>query len=266
MTRRLAQACFVLMAVACATTGLSARAASPQWREEKSEHFIVAYQNVPASFVQDVIEAAEDHYRDTITTLGFTRYKGWTWDKRVRIVIYDSKDTYARSSHYGWSSGQVNPATKEIVTFPSESGFFDSLLPHELGHIIFREGVGFNDNIPLWLEEGVAMYQERSRRLGADAGVRSLIAEGTYIPLADLDRMGLSSTTDPATVHAFYTEAASLVGFLMNKYEVYRFARLCRDLRDGERFEWSLKKAYMEFPDLATLERAWRRYLNDTGE
>ena len=250
------------MAVAAAP----APAAPAAWREHKSEHFIILYQDVPVSFVREVASAAEEHYRDTMTTLGFTRYNGWTWDERVKIVIYDSQEAYVGSSRYAWSSGQVNPATKEIVTFPSESGFFDSLLPHELGHIIFREAVGFDDNVPLWLEEGVAMYQERSRRLGADTGVRKLIAQEAYIPLEDLDQMVLRSGTDRDTVHAFYTEAASLVGFLINEYEVYRFVRLCGGLREGLRFEWALKKAYMEFPDLAALERGWRRYLNDNGE
>jgi len=217
MIGKFAQACLVLAAAACAlTAGPAAGASSPSWREEKSEHFVIAYQNVPVSFVKEVVRSAEEHYRDTVTTLGFTRYKGWTWDKRVKIVIYDSQDAYVKSSHYGWSSGQVNPQTKEIATFPSESGFFDSLLPHELGHIIFREGVGFNDNIPLWLEEGVAMYQERARRFGADEGVRALIREDAYIPLEDLDQIGLRSGTDRATVHALYNEAASFVGFLIN--------------------------------------------------
>jgi hypothetical protein len=263
MIRKFACACSLVLAVACV---LPAMAVAPEWREEKSEHFIVAYQNVPLSFVKEVVQAAEEHYRQTMTTLGFTRYKGWTWDERVRIAIYDSKDAYTASSHYAWSGGQVDPKGKEIVTFPSESGFFDTLLPHELGHIIFREGVGFHNNIPLWLEEGVAMYQERARRLGADDDVRRLIAEDAYIPLKDLDQMVLRSATDRAAVDAFYTEAASLVGFLINKYEIYRFARLCGDLRDGQRFEWALKKAYMEFPDLAALERAWRRYLDGTRQ
>lgn len=244
----------------------SAAGAAAGWREEKSEHFIVGYQHVPESFVRDVIDAAEEHYRHTMTTLGFTRYRGWTWDKRVRIVIYDSQKAYQESSGYAWSSGQVNPATKEIMTFPSDSGFFDSLLPHELGHIIFREAVGFHNNVPLWLDEGVAMYQERARRLGADEKVRDLIAEDSYIPLTELDRMVLRSGTDQTTVRAFYAEAASLVSFLINTREIYRFSRLCRDLHDGRRFEEALKKSYMEFSDLDALEGAWRRYLNDTRE
>jgi hypothetical protein len=255
-------ACLFLMT---AVSGMSfVSAAEPGWREEKSEHFIIVYQNVPKSFVKDVVDSAEEQYQKTITTLGFTRYQGWTWDKRVRIVIYDSQAAYAKSSHNSWSAGEVNVAAKFIVTFPSESGFFDSLLPHELGHIVFREGVGAYNNIPLWMEEGVAMYQERSRRLGADEDVRALIEEGSFIPLEVLDQMALRSSTDRATVHAFYAEAASLVGFLINKYEVYRFARLCRALREGQGFELALKKSYMEIPDLAALERAWRKYLNGT--
>lgn len=246
------------------TIGVSSAAAA--WREEKSDHFVVAYQNVPESFVKDVIDAAEAQYRQTITTLGFTRYQGWTWDKRVRIVIYDSQEAYARASRSEWSAGQVNTAARLIMTFPSERGFFDSLLPHELGHIVFREGVGRYNNVPLWLEEGVAMYQERARRIGADEDVRSLIAQGAFIPLGTVGQMALHSGTDRSVVEAFYAQAASLVSFMINEYEVYRFARLCRELREGQTFEVALKKAYMEFSDIKALERAWRRYLDGTRE
>ena len=234
------------------------------WQQQKSDHFILIYQSVPDSFIQEVVDSAEAYYQDTMTTLGFTRYKGWTWSERVKIRVYDSRRAYTGSSHYAWSAGQVNPATREIATFPSQNGFFDSTLPHELGHIIFHEAVGFGDNIPLWLDEGVAMYQEKARRLGADDAVRAMIADGTFIPLAALDSTGLDAGTDQTVVQAFYTEAASLVGFMINKYETYRFERLCRELKLGTPFAWALKKAYMEFDDLEALEKAWNGYLNET--
>jgi hypothetical protein len=233
------------------------------WQEVKSEHFIIRHQHVPSSFVKEVVRSAEDHYRETMTTLGFTRYKGWTWSGRVKINIYNSRQDYVGSAHHSWSAGQVDPAAKEISTFPSESGFFDSILPHELGHIIFREAAGFNGNIPLWLDEGVAMYQERAKSIGADGHVRELIDSGAYIPLAQLDAMALGSKTDRAVVNAFYNEAASLVGFLIKKYEVYRFERLCHELMKGKPFTVALKKAYMQFDGLGALEKAWRGYLND---
>ena len=241
-------------------------AASSPWKENKSDHFIVACQHVPPDFVREVIRTAEANYIETMTTLGFTRYKGWAWGSRVRITIYDSREAYVDSSHYGWSAGEVNPASREIVTFPSESGFFDAILPHELGHIIFHEAVGFRDIVPLWLDEGVAMYQEKARRLGADAAVRELIHTGRYMPLDVLSRMDLGAGTDRDTVDGFYNEAASLVGFLINKGEVYRFARLCDELRGGRRFAWALRKAYMQYTDPAELEKAWRRYLNEAAD
>ncbi len=234
------------------------------WREVKSEHFIIKHQQVPSSFVKEVVNAAESHYRQTMTTLGFTRYKGWTWAGRVKIYIYHSHQDYVSSAHHEWSGGQVNPLTKEIVTFPSEKGFFDATLPHELGHIIFREAAGFNGNIPLWLDEGVAMYQERAKSIGADSRVRELIASGAYVPLAELDAMVLGAKTDRAVVDIFYQEAASLVGFLIKKYEIYRFERLCHELQKGRPFTVALNKAYMKFESLGALEKAWRRYLNET--
>ncbi len=236
------------------------------WQEVKSEHFIIKHQGVPSSFVKEVVSAAEAHYRQTMSTLGFTRYKGWTWAERVKISIYNSRQDYVASAHNTWSGGQVNPATKEIVTFPSENGFFDSILPHELGHIIFREAAGFNENIPLWLDEGVAMYQERAKGIGADGSVKELIKAGSYIPLAELDSMALGAKTDRAVVDAFYNESASLVGFLIKKYEVYRFERLCHELQKGRWGMVALKKSYMQFEGLGDLEKAWRKYLNETNK
>ena len=251
--------CAVLMMVAPAT-----RAEQSPWQEEKSEHFIVVYQNVPRSFVTEVVDSAEAYYRKTMTMLGFTRYKGWSWDRRVRIVVYDSQKSYVGSSHYSWSAAQANPLAREITTFPAENGFFDSTLPHELGHIIFREAVGFHNNIPLWLDEGVATYQQLGHGVGADEAVRELMASAAFIPLEQLDRTALQAGSDQATVNAFYDEAESLFGFLINRYEVYRFERLCHDLEQGRPFPESLKRSYMQFTGIVSLEKAWKEYLNET--
>ena len=40
---------------------------------------------------------------------------------------------------------------------------FENVLTHELTHIIFREYVGFGWNVPLWLDEGVAMFMEKKK-------------------------------------------------------------------------------------------------------
>jgi len=70
------------------------------------------------------------------------------------LNIYDNADDYVQAGKMAsWSHGVASPKNKVIRTFPAAHGFFDSTLPHELGHIIFREFVGFKAQVPIWFEE-----------------------------------------------------------------------------------------------------------------
>ena len=75
--------------------------------------------------------------------------------------------------------------------YPDVNGFFDTLLPHELGHIIFRDYIGFTAAVPLWFEEGVAIYQEKAKRLGSNKTVKEAIENGQFIPLSQLSGVRL---------------------------------------------------------------------------
>ena len=196
--------------------------------------------------------------------LGFTRYKGWNRDERAKIYIYDNADDYVTSGkQISWSHGVASPRDKVIRTFPSAHGFFDSTLPHELGHIIFREFIGFKARIPAWFEEGVAMSQEKARRWGAHDTVRQAIADGTFKPLAELSITSLRRKTSKELVNLFYAESASVVNFLISEYGQQRFVRFCRKLKEGGPFSWALDSVYVRFKDVNDLNDAWVRYLNN---
>jgi hypothetical protein len=237
-----------------------------EWREEKSDHFIVHFKNAPSGFAKKTVDRAEEIYRRTTTTLGITRYKSWTWDKRVKIFIYDNAQDYHSHAGYGWSGGIVGADGRTIMTYPSASGFFDSLLPHELGHIIFHDYLGPKAVVPLWLSEGVAMCLEEGGRIGADEEVRDAIARKRFISLKDLSYVTLTGDSDKEFVGLFYAESASIVNFLLTVGETYRFQRLCSFLKDGMRFEWALKKAYMNYQTISDLEREWRKTLGHEEE
>ncbi|MCX5706723.1 MAG: hypothetical protein NTW13_03560 [Candidatus Omnitrophica bacterium] len=56
-----------------------------------------------------------------------------------------------------------------------------------MSHIIFREFVGFNNPaVPLWLEEGVASYQEKSKYLTARVLIKEAIVKGNFMSLEKL--------------------------------------------------------------------------------
>jgi len=236
--------------------------AGEEWQEERSRHFVVYYQNTPQDFVETVLEAAEESYDRISDELGFTQYKDWSFSDRARIYIYDSKDHYLQQARQSnWSAGAAYYQSRTIRTYPSASGFFDSLLPHELGHIIFHEFIGKHVSIPRWFDEGVAMYQERARQWGAHRKVKEALEDGSFIPLEQLNRTRLSKDSSREKVELFYAESASVVNFLIQEQGRFKFLNFCRKLQGGDKFLHALERSYPRFKTLDRLNRAWVNYL-----
>src|SRR4030042_4577876 len=113
------------------------------WNISKSTHFIIYYKEAPQRFIDQLIDKAEGYYNDIADNLGFRRYNFWLWDNRAKIYIYDDAETYqAATKQPAWSYGCANVQDKVISTFINSKVFFDTILPHETGHIIFREFIG----------------------------------------------------------------------------------------------------------------------------
>ncbi len=232
------------------------------WNLERCRHFNIYYRDAPEAFVKTVKKSAEEYYVDVTRNLGFYRMRDWIFDRKATIYIFDDRDDYVkRSGQYAWSAGTASTRMKMIRTYPASHGFFDSTLPHELGHIIFREYVGYRTRIPLWFEEGVAMYQEKAKRFGANSLVKKAIQNGTFIPLEDLTAMRLTNRSPRETIELFYAESASAFNFIMASIGDHRFARLCRDFKDGGNFEEALERVYPRFRTLSRINKLWVKSL-----
>lgn len=236
----------------------------PEWNEYKKQHFIVYYKEAPFDFVKTVEESAERYYKEISREMGFIRHKSWNWDERAKIYIYDDSQDYVTAGrHARWSHGVASPSDKVIRTFPTAHGFFDSTLPHEIGHIIFREFIGYNSRVPPWLEEGVAMYQEKARRFGANRAVKQAMENEMFIPLSKLTLTRLHTKSDPELVNLVYAESASVVYFLITEYGKHRFVRFCRKLESGMKFEDALAAVYVRFKNIDRLNKSWTEYIED---
>ena len=116
--------------------------------------------------------------------------------------------------------------------------------------------------VPLWFEEGVAMYQEKAKRWGANKVVHQSQKTGEFIPLRELSQMRLDSQTEVKKVELFYAEAASIVYYLIQEQGTSRFVRLCHKIQEGVPFEEALKGVYVRFKNMDQLNKAWKDYLN----
>jgi len=233
--------------------------------EKKSTHFIVYYKkSVDSDFINDIIQSAENYYNEIASNLGYYRYKFWLWDERAKIYIYPDQSSFQTETNQpSWSGGCASYYEKKIWTYPHAAGFFDSILPHELGHIIFREFVGFGDSIPLWFEEGVASYQEKSKRYAAKNMVKDLLSKNQLLSIEQLSLIkNADNIMDKDSAEVFYAEAVSIIYFLIHRHGNYRFAKLCKSLKENISFEKALKKTYYNIKNIQDLQKEWVRYLN----
>jgi len=258
-----------------------------QWQELKGEHFIIYYVSDEA-FARKVRDTAEVYYRQIALDLGYPRYSEfWLWDKRVKIYLYPDHSSFLKATGQPeWSQGMADYGKKEIVGYNLSQVFLDSILPHEMAHLIFRDFVGFKGEIPLWLDEGVAQWAEKNKRDYIKKIIKKAYDEDRLLSLEDLMRLDIrnirnkdevyvrsttSKTGEPRVlflsgdnlVSLYYLESVSLVGFLIETFGSDSFSHFCRQLRDGKRINEALTSTYPNYiRNLEDLERRWRKYLS----
>lgn len=234
------------------------------WHETKGNHFIV-YEREESSFSGEVLRSAENIYQTVTRYFGSLPASGfWTWDNRCKIYLYPTRDAYVFGTRQpAWSSGYANIAHRAIVSYAGAPSFFESVLPHEIGHLIFREFIQLkNKGVPRWLDEGFAISQEKSIRTTLDEVIRKAVKEDVAIPVSDLNRVGSWQNLPAERAQLFYAEAQSLTRFLLERYDSSRFVNFCRLLRDQASLEDALRRSYyQDFQTLEDFERKWKRYV-----
>ncbi|RJP58106.1 MAG: hypothetical protein C4541_08745 [Candidatus Auribacter fodinae] len=230
------------------------------FEEIKSDHFIIQYR-CGTSFAKEVETAAEKYYDSITTDLELDRFSGfWTWDNRCTIILFESHDEYcAVTRQPDWSGGHVDYRSKRLYAFPWAENFLNSLLPHELTHIILREYIKDNPNVPLWIDEGLAQFQENIDRTEQDNAMRGILKDGAYIPLAEIQRIkSLIQVEDDRKISLFYLQSYYLIRFMVDSYGKQQFAEFIRQLRAGKTVEEALRFAYpSSIRTIALLEQKW---------
>lgn len=259
-----------------------------EWQELKSDHFIVYFVQ-DEKFAKDLLDKAEVYYQRIAVDLGYPRYSGfWTWDKRVKIYVYPDRTSFLKATGQpDWSHGMADYKNKQIISYLWGQGFLESLLPHEMAHLIFRDFVGFKGEIPLWLDEGVAQWTEEAKRREMKIMAKQLFNKNSLLSLEDMmkldiknvkgnDRLYIRSTrtkdgergvlflSGDNLINTYYLQSVSLIGFLIEKYGSISFADFCRQLRDGKTLDEALRSAYSGYiKDTGEFEEKWRQYLEE---
>jgi len=236
-----------------------AEVTSSFWQTSKSQHFIIYYQEAPSSFVDELMSRAENYYNGIMDNIGFRRFDFWSWENRAKIYLYDNQAAFQKETQRSsWAGAVVSVHNRVIKTYVGQSAFFDSILPHEMTHIIFREFIGKDVPLPLWIDEGVSSSQEQGYLNARLQFARDLIVQNKYLSIETLS--GINRIDESVSPNVFYAQAASLIVFLIRDKGKENFLDFSRRLRDGTEWKTALLKAF-NFSSLRDLETGWKNYM-----
>jgi hypothetical protein len=233
------------------------------WNIFKSTHYLVFYRQASEDLLNQLTQKAEEYYDEITEGLGFNRLNFWTWDNRARIYLFDTQEEYKKENiGLDWSAGLVAVGNKSIQSYSTAPGLLDNILAHELGHIIFREMVGYNNPaVPLWLEEGVATFQEKKHE---NRLVKSYLAgkiqTNTLMGLSQLSSFNSMQGQDKQLINLFYIESYSLLDYLIQEFGKDKFVLFCQFLRDYKDLVRALRFTY-SFDSLSEFESSWKAYI-----
>ena len=182
-------------------------------------------------------------------------------ERSVKIYIYGNSQDLRGAMIYPqeWTGGVAftRHGTIAIGITPLNLSWGLRAIAHELTHLVIHQMTlnPYND-LPTWLDEGLAMYSEGELGATFRMYLDRAIAEDSLISVRSL--------SSPFSAYAeqsylSYAQSYSLVEFLIDNYGRERMLELLDTFREGSSYDGALKKVYGV--DMDGLDTLWRDYV-----
>ncbi len=207
------------------------------------------------SFVQELMTAAQQ---------ALARLAGDTGaelERTVKVYVYASFRDLLGSMIFPqeWTGGVAftRYGTLAIGISPSELVWGKRAIAHELAHLVIHQMTlnPYND-LPTWLDEGLAMYAEGPLESGYVALLNKVVAENELISVRSLSSP-FSAFAGEASLA--YAQSYSLVEFLISSYGQGKMLELLNTFRQGSGYDAALDRVYGF--DMDGLNNLWRDYV-----
>jgi hypothetical protein len=211
------------------------------WRTVTSAPVTVAWYDGSNSFGQALLTGAQE---------GLTRLKqdtGATLDKPVTVWNYAGSRDLQGAMIFAkeWTGGAAYPDYGIIVLGVSTSNldWGRKAIAHELGHLVVNQLTfsPWSSSLPVWLNEGLAMYAEgQSASYDADT-LNIAIKSGNLISLRSLSA---PFSAIPAVAILSYAESYSVVNYLIKTYGKDKMLAMLTAFRQGSTADDALSRVY----------------------
>lgn len=179
------------------------------------------------------------------------------WPRRQIVVLIYSEQGFAKVRRGpDWAAGVYdgkirlpfpnNPAAQETVK---------STLYHEYTHALTHDIT--HNKCPVWLNEGIAEYQEARTREPYIEHLRAAVDSDRLIPLASLN--SAFKNRDANVAGLAYQQSFSLVTYLVQKFRFYRVRRVLESIGEDKTVDEAFDDEFrLTMPQL---EQRWKRWL-----
>ena len=178
---------------------------------------------------------------------------------KILVMLFGEKNSYMSfTKRPAWSGASSD--LKADTMYVIEGNSFYPLSVHELTHLYF-DGYFLPTISPLWMSEGMAVYMQIYATKQKPSWVdRSLlrIVQGTYIPLEEMTQTEDLSQYPNEQAELWYTQAYSLVDYLLNSRSRDEFYKLSTEIKAKTPLHQALYRAFgMPFNKVSVLENVW---------
>jgi hypothetical protein len=204
------------------------------------------------SFSQELMGACEEGLARLTQDIG-------TYPERpIKIYIYASTSDLQGAMIFPqeWTGGVAFTAFSTIAIGipPSDLDWGKGALVHELTHLVVHQAT-FSPygQLPLWLDEGLAMYNEGE----LDPDLRSYLQEA----ILEDKLISVRSLCSPFSAYSekaylSYAQSYSLVEYLLDSYGQDKMLELLTILKQGSTYDEALTEVYGF--DIDGLDASWR--------
>jgi len=178
---------------------------------------------------------------------------------KILVMLFGDRKTYMRFTKRPAWSGAASDLRADTM-YVIEGKNFYPLSVHELTHLYF-DGYFLPTVSPLWLSEGMAVYMQiyatRQKPAWIDHSIGNIL-RGGYIPLDEMVTVEDLSHLTTQQAELWYTQAYSLIDYLLNERTRDEFYRFCSELKMGTPVHQALYRAYgMPFTKVSVLQNVW---------
>lgn len=220
-------------------------------------HFIIFHKNY--LYASSLVFKAESAYKKILHDLGLVKLPFWDRFKCVMLLFPEKESYISFTSGPPWSGGLAQYSRFLFATYEGSPGLEEKILPHELTHLALQMFMGSDTRIPLWLNEGMAKYEEDGSRDYLSYIKQSLMKK-KYFPFSELFAMADYPEDDIAL---FYAQSASIIYYLKDKNISSLFPQILSKIKDGTGIDRALRDVYQwKFQKgVSDLEEKWREEL-----